>query len=170
MPSHFSKLSLQHLPLPTKGIKILSPLSGRVGQIDEQQDALAAAGFYGEGVTITTTTPILVAPYPGLCVRHDEIGTCVSFIHANGLRMDVRLSEQFLAHGLGLNWQLPAKTKVTVGQAILHFDPLLLHNGKEALSFIVTLQDHTQFHRIVSALREVDAGQDVLFVIELKST
>lgn len=169
MPSHFTKLSMQNLPLPSHGIKILSPLSGRVSMLDEQQDALAAASFYGEGVMITTTTPILVAPFPGICTRLDDIGSCISFIHTNGLRMDVRMSEPFLAHGLGLNWQIPAKSQVTVGQAVLHFDPFLLHNGKEPLSFIVTLQDHAQFSRIVSAQREVAAGQDILFVIELKS-
>lgn len=170
MYTQFQKLQLQNDLEHAFGIKIVAPLSGQVQSLASAADPIARSGWYGEGVVITPQQPNLVAPFDGRIQRHDQNGELISFIHANGLRLDVRFPVNQLMHGQGYLWQLPWQSQVRRGQLVMQFDPLILAHSFNPLCCVITVQDHPRFSRILSTANYVQAGIDILLVIELKES
>ncbi len=170
MSAQFRKLQHQHNLERAFGLKVLSPLSGQIRALVHHPDPLARAGYYGEGVEIIPDQPTLVAPFDGRCVRVDQTGELVSFIHQNGLKVDVRFPQSSLMHGQGFQWQVPWQAKVQQGQVVLQFDPHVLSSAYPHFSCVVTVHDHAKFNRILSRDHFVQAGSDILFLIEIKES
>lgn len=170
MSAQFQKLQHQQNLERAFGIKVLSPVSGQIRALADHPDALARSGYFGEGVEVIPDKPILVAPFDGRCSRSDQTGGLVSFIHQNGLRVDVRSVQTEQMNGQGLQWQVPLQAMVRQGQTILHFDPLVVANLCPHFSFVVTVHDHPKFSRILSREHFVQGGSDVLFLIEIKES
>ena len=170
MSAQFQKLQHQHNLERAFGIKVISPVSGHIRALTEHPDALARAGYFGEGVEVIPDQPVIVAPFDGRCIRTDHCGGLISFVHQNGLKLDVRFPQSEESNGQGFQWQVPAQALVRQGQAILHFDPHVLSKLYEHFSYIVTVHDHPKFNRILSREHFVQGGSDVLFLIEIKES
>ncbi len=170
MSAQFQKLQHRHSLERAFGIKVISPVSGQIRALSAHPDALARAGYFGEGVEVIPDHPVIVAPFDGRCLRTDHCGGLISFVHQNGLKVDVRLPQSEAGNGQGLQWQIPAEAYVRQGQAILHFDAHVLNTLSAHVGFIVTVHDHPKFNRILCREHFVQGGSDVLFLIEIKES
>jgi phosphotransferase system IIA component len=170
MSAQFRKLQHQTNLERSFGIKVISPLSGQIRPLTDHADPLARAGYFGEGVEIIPDKPQLIAPFDGRCIRTGQTGELISFIHQNGLKVDVRFPDSNQLHGQGFFWQIPMHANIRQGQVLLQFDPLVVASAHNHFSCVVTVHDHPKFNRILSREHFVKAGSDVLFLIELKES
>ncbi|MDZ7901570.1 MAG: PTS glucose transporter subunit IIA [Rheinheimera sp.] len=135
MSAQFQKLQHQHNLERAFGIKVISPVSGQIRALTEHPDALARAGYFGEGVeVIPDQSSGKVAPFDGRCSSDGSTvaGLLVLFTKMAS-RADVRFPQSEDNNGQGFQWQVPAQALVRQGQTILHFDPHVL--GKPIFTF-----------------------------------
>lgn len=179
MPMPFSRLQLT-TALPAalaanNGLSIQSPASGIIQSLSKSTEAAAAAGFFGEGIQLLLQGTELKAPFDGIFTRQDATGQQLRFYHANGLQLDIHFPPECInGHGRGFDWQIAPQqgqsARVTAGQLVLNFDPVLLHQWVQPLSCIITLKSHPRFGTIWCRSGYHEVWHDTLFFIELTAS
>lgn len=167
MKSLFSKLKLSNERLPTADLAVKSPVSGAL-QPQLDGEPFLQFGMLGELQQVQLSSNELLAPFSGRCVRRDETASLLSFIHPQGLRLDVMFPAAYQQHGQGFFWHVPADSQVQAGQAILTFDGTLLQQWQSPVRCLLQLHDHPKFQTIHGRTGFIAASDDLLYSIELK--
>ena len=163
----FSKLILQHDRLPHADLSVKSPASGTL-QLDYVAEDFLRLGILGELQQIHLAGNQLVAPFQGRCVRRDDLGSLISFVNPQGLRLDVQFPDAYQHFGQGFQWHVPADCQVQTGQSILTFDGSRLQQWLSPAQCFIQLHDHPKFLKVYGRSGFVAAGDDLLYSIELK--
>lgn len=163
----FSKLILQNDRLPQADLSVKSPASGTL-QLDFIAEDFLRLGILGELQQIHLAGNELVAPFQGRCVRRDDLGSLISFVHPQGLRLDVQFPDAYQHFSQGFQWHVPADSQVQAGQSILTFDGSRLQQWLSPAQCFIQLHDHPKFLKVYGRSGFVAAGDDLLYSIELK--
>lgn len=166
----FNNLHLVSALPQRTGLTIRCPASGQVHPLNHSQSPAAAAGFYGLGVTLQLQGNQLLAPFDGLWHQQDQAGQQLSLQHQNGLRLLLQFPPVCAQHhGLGFDWQVPARSQVKTGQLLLNFDCALMTQWCKPLLLTMTLPQHDKFNLISCRPVYHQAGADILFFIDVKT-
>lgn len=167
MSSLFSKLKLSNERLPSADLAVKSPVTGAL-QHKLDGEAYLQFGLLGELQQVQLSSNELLAPFSGRCVRRDETATLLSFIHPQGLRLDVMFPSAYQQHGQGFFWHVPADSQVQAGQPIVTVDGTLLQQWLSPVCCLLQLHDHPKFQTIYGRTGFISAADDLLYSIELK--
>lgn len=167
MNSLFSKLKLSNERLPNADLAVKSPVTGAL-QPQIGGDSYLQYGLLGELQQVLLSSNELMAPFSGRCVRRDESAALLSFIHPQGLRLDVLFPRAYQQHGQGFCWHVAADSQVQTGQAIATIDGTRLQQWQAPVSCLLQLHDHPKFQTIYGRIGFICAAEDLLYSIELK--
>lgn len=163
-----SKYHLQ-FPWPDVDYQLRAPVSGLLlAELDGP--TYLQNGLLGEFQQIHLQGNQLRAPFQGRCIRRDQSGSLVSFIHPQGLRLDISFPEAYQQHGLGFHWHVATDAEVQANQAIVTFDCTLLQQWLAPAQCLVQLHDHPKIQRIYTRTGYVEAGKDALFGLTFLAT
>ncbi len=169
MTTLFSKLVLQQERLPQADLSVRSPVSGALQKELSAQDYWRF-GILGELQQIHLAGNQLLAPFQGRCIRRDDVGSLISFVHPQGLRLDIQFPEEYQHFSQGFKWHIPMDSPVATGQTVLTFDGSRLQQWLSPAQCFIQLHDHPKFLRIYGRSGYVAAADDILYAIELKKS
>ena len=120
----FSRLVDQdRLPLHTRQIPILSPLSGKVFELDHTTNLLFINRLMGEGVCIAPSGFQMFCPFDGTIL---SVSSCMDQIKIKSKQGIVICIQMGIAspiqYGEGLRAKVKAGSKVKQGDTLLEFD------------------------------------------------
>ena len=167
MNSLFSKLKFSTDRLPNADLSVKSPVTGALQQ-QLDGEAYLQFGLLGELQQVLLSSNELVAPFSGRCVRRDETASLLSFVHPQGLRLDVLFPNAYQQHGQGFFWHVPVDSQVQSGQPVLTIDGSRLQQWQAPVSCLLQLHDHPKFQTIHGRTGFISAADDLLYSIELK--
>ncbi|HLG62430.1 MAG TPA: glucose PTS transporter subunit IIA [Ktedonosporobacter sp.] len=148
-------------------IHVLAPLDGTVVDLAAVPDEVFAQKMAGDGVAIDPSGQIAVAPVTGELVKLFPGGHAFGISMHNGIELIVHIGlDTVELKGKGFENIAREGQPVQAGMPIVRFDrPVIERLGKVMLSPVVSCGAGEIVRRASGTVR---AGQDVLFVLEVK--
>lgn len=148
-------------------IYVLAPLDGMVVDLAAVPDEVFAQKMAGDGVAIDPSGQIAVAPVTGELVKLFPGGHAFGIAMQNGIELIVHIGlDTVELKGQGFENIASEGQSVRAGVPIVRFDrPAIERQGKMMLSPVVSSGVGEIVRRASGVVR---AGQDVLFVLEVK--
>ncbi|HZO73939.1 MAG TPA: glucose PTS transporter subunit IIA [Ktedonobacteraceae bacterium] len=148
-------------------IYVLAPLDGMVVDLAAVPDEVFAQKMAGDGVAIDPSGQIAVAPVTGELVKLFPGGHAFGISMHNGIELIVHIGlDTVELKGKGFENIASEGQSVRAGMPIVRFDrPVIERLGKVMLSPVVSSGAGEIVRRASGRVR---AGQDVIFVLEVK--
>ena len=127
-------------------VKLLAPVAGWAGPLDEVDDEVFATRMLGDGVAIDPTEPVLRAPCAGEITALPESAHAVTMRAANGAEVLVHIGIDTVAlKGGGFVAEVAAGESVRVGQPLIRFDLERLARAAKSLVTPVIVTEPERF-------------------------
>ncbi|WP_416304972.1 PTS sugar transporter subunit IIA [Neptunicella sp. SCSIO 80796] len=159
-------VSIDQLPVHTKSIPIISPLTGKAMPLDQVPSEIFSQRLFGEGLAIEMTGSKVIAPFNGIMHQVPATAHQLRLKASNGLMMLIQIgidSHEMMGEGFELH--------VRSGQPFSSGDLLLsinLQKLKKRLSRVispVTILNSNKLTGILPHYQQVIAGQDQLMTL-----
>jgi multiphosphoryl transfer protein len=130
-------------------LRLMSPITGWAGPLDEVEDEVFATRMLGDGVAIDPTETVLRAPCDGEITALPESAHAVTIRAANGAEVLVHVGIDTVAlKGKGFKAEVAAGQAVRTGQPLIRFDLERLARAAKSLVTPVIVTEPERF-RIV---------------------
>lgn len=145
-------------------LEVRSPLDGWCAPLEDCPDPVFSGRVLGDGLSIDPTGNTLHAPFDGEVVALPESRHAVSLRAGNGAECLVHLGIDTVAlAGDGFEALVSVGDRVTVGQALLRFDPDRVARAAPSLRTPVLLLDNPAFALVERRPEGPVAAGDPLF-------
>lgn len=154
------------LPKHNTRLDIVSPVSGKVTELDTLSNALYKQRLFGEGAAIETSGFQIFAPFDGKISEFPQTYHRIRVRHKNGLTIQIQCGiGAELLHGEGFRSKLVQGQMVKQGDVLLEFDIRKLRQALDCPTFAVTIINSEKTRGVLLGARQVTAGEDILFSV-----
>lgn len=146
-------------------LSLVAPLSGMLLSIEESADPVFAGRLIGDGVTISPTDSMVLAPCAGTISQLHDSMHAVAIKTEYGTEVLIHVGiDTVVLRGEGFETKVKIGDRVSVGQELLSFDSEFV--GAKAASLQTAVMITTgETGVVVKPRTEVKAGQDIVFAI-----
>ena len=152
------------------GFQLKSPVSGMIKPLTSHSELIYNANVLPQALCVELQQGTLIAPFS--C--HYDTALLGSrrliFKHKSGLTLQVDLAPSTdIVPAQAIKHLVSPRTMVSAGQAIIRLDMQQLSPLTD-LQLVVMVLPHPVINAVFSCERYVEAGQDTLFTIQLKTS
>lgn len=153
-----------------RAVELRAPLSGAVVPLANVPDPVFAGKMVGDGVAIDPSDGVVCSPCDGEVVALFPTFHAVGIRSCDGLEILIHVGiDTVEMKGEGFSSAVTMGDRVTTGQELLRFDPVLVRSKAPSVLSPVLLTSMPRVETFQVAEGSVEAGKDVLFSVVLKS-
>lgn len=153
------------------GVPVKSPVSGQVLSISHHPEPLYQQDILAAAVCVRLEQGQIVAPFSGIITTSLEVERRIQFQHQSGLRLVLELPAKLAKlNGRGLHWLTPRQQQLSPAAPVLQLDLafLQLELDLDDLYCMIFIDSPTPITKLFCRQAQVSAGQDPIFVMQLK--
>lgn len=161
-------VSIDQLPVHSKSIPVISPLTGRALPLDQVNSKVFQQRLLGEGLAIDMTGSKVLAPFNGVMQQLPATAHQLRLKAHNGLIMLIQIgigSEQLMGDGFVVHVQQGQSFQT--GDLLLSINVQKLKKRLDRIISPVTILNSTKLAGILPHHQQVIAGQDQLMTLYL---
>lgn len=154
-------------PYAKQTIEISAPVSGRIIQIEDVDDAVFASGVLGRGVAVVPDDTSVRAPFNGSVISISESGHAVGLISDDGTELLIHIGINTSSLGeKAFKVHVKNREKVKSGQTLADFDAeIIKRNGCDPVTMIIVSNSDEYSEIVISGSDKIKAGE---WLIKLK--
>ncbi len=148
----------------TKEILICSPLTGKVLDLTEIEDAAFSSGVLGKGVAIEPTVGVAVSPVNGTVETLFKTNHAIGIVTESGAEILIHIGmDTVKLDGKHFTAKIAQGDVVTVGQPLVEFDIEAIKAEGYSLVTPVVITNSDNFENVVfETNRDVEAKADLI--------